>query len=106
MPTPGGRACNPETGLKSASTLTVRRYPRLLTRAQGQTTTPMAHALRGTAQTVRHALPACPQRGLPGLQPPASRPSPATLFDAGACAFLQALRPPYKGFEGKFCIRC
>jgi hypothetical protein len=42
---------------------------------------------------VRHAIHACHRRGLAVLQPLSSRPhSTATIFDAGACESLRALR--------------
>jgi hypothetical protein len=72
--------------------LTVRRCQIRLARAEGQSTTTMAHDRRCPDQTVRHALHAFHPRGLAALQPPASRPpTPATIFDAGACASLRAL---------------
>ena len=49
-------------------------------------TTTIAHDLRGTEQTVRHALHAFHQRGLAALQLPSSRPHTiATIFDVGTC---------------------
>jgi hypothetical protein len=52
----------------------------------------MARQLRGTDQTVRHAIHAFHQRGLAALQPRSSRPhTPSTIFDAGACKSLRAL---------------
>jgi hypothetical protein len=65
-----------ETGLRSPSAFTVRRCQRLLARAEGQSPTTMAHALRCTDQTVRNALHAFHQRGLTVLQPLSSRPPP------------------------------
>jgi hypothetical protein len=64
----------------------------LLASAEGQSTTTMAHELRCTDQTVRHAIQAFHQRGLAVLQPLSSRPHTlATLCDAGACTSLRAL---------------
>jgi transposase len=81
-----------ETGLRSASALTVRRCQILLASAEGQTTTTIAHALRCTEQTVRNALHAFHQRGLAALQPQSFRPRTiATIFDAGTCEALRAL---------------
>jgi hypothetical protein len=81
-----------ETGLRSSSAFTVRRCQILLARAEGPSTTTMAHDLRCTDQTVRNAMHAFHQRGLTALQPQSSRPhTPATLFDAGTCAALRAL---------------
>jgi hypothetical protein len=49
-------------------------------------TTTIVHDLRGTEQTVRHALHAFHQRGLAALQLPSSRPHTiATIFDVGTC---------------------
>ena len=49
-------------------------------------TTTIAHDLRCTEQTVRHALHAFHQRGLATLQLPSSRPHTiATIFDVGPC---------------------
>ena len=49
-------------------------------------TTTIAHDLRCTEQTVRHALHAFHQRGLAALQLPSSRPPTiATIFDVGTC---------------------
>ena len=82
------------TGLRSASAFTVRRCQILLASAEGQSTTTMAHDLRCTDQTVRHVIHAFHHRGLTVLQPLSSRPlTPSTLFDAGACESLRALRP-------------
>jgi hypothetical protein len=84
-----------ETGLRSPSAFTVRRCQILLARAEGQPTTAMAGSLRCTAQTVRNVLHAFPQRGLTVLQPLSSRPhTMSTIFDAGACESLRALRHP------------
>ena len=81
-----------ETGLRSASAFTVRRCHILLARAEGQSTTTIAHDLRCTDQTVRNALQAVHQRGRAALQPPASRPPTlATIFTPGVCASLRAL---------------
>ena len=81
-----------ETGLRSASAFTVRRCPILLARAERQPTTTIARSLHCTDQTVRNAMHAFHQRGLPGLQPLSSRPhTTSTLFDAGACEALRAL---------------
>jgi hypothetical protein len=81
-----------ETGLRSSSALTVRRCQIRLASAEAQSTTTMAHALRCTDQTVRHALHAFHLRGLTALPPPSSRPhTTSTLFDAGPCASLRAL---------------
>jgi transposase len=83
-----------ETGLRSASALTVRRCQILLASAEGQSTTTMAHDLRCTEQTVRNALHAFHQRGLTALQPQSSRPhTTATIFDTGTCESLRALLP-------------
>ena len=81
-----------ETGLRSPSAFTVRRCQMLLASAEGQSTPTIAHALRCTDQTVRNALQAFHQRGLPVLQPLSSRPhTTSTIFDAGACESLRAL---------------
>jgi hypothetical protein len=80
------------TGLRSASAFTVRRCQILLARAARQPTTTIARDLRGTDQTVRHALHAFHQRGLTALQPLSSRPhTPSPIFDAGTCEALRAL---------------
>ena len=79
-------------GLRSASAFTVRRCQVLLARAEGQTTTMIAQALRCTAQTVRTALQAFHQRSLAALQPQSSRPhTSATICDTGPCEALRAL---------------
>jgi hypothetical protein len=81
-----------ETGLRSASALTVRRCQILLASAERQSTTTIARSLPCTDQTVRNTLHAFHQRGLTVLQPLSSRPhTMATLFDAGACEALRAL---------------
>jgi hypothetical protein len=81
-----------ETGLQSSSAFTVRRCQLLLARAEGQSTTTIAHDLRCTDQTVRHAMHAFHQRGLAVLQPLSSRPHTiAPICDAGACEALRAL---------------
>ena len=81
-----------ETGLRSSSAFTVRRCQILLASAEGQSTTTIAHALRCTDQTVRNALHAFHQRGLPALAPQSSRPhTVATIFDAATCEALRAL---------------
>ena len=81
-----------EAGLRSASAFTVRRCQILLARAEGQTTTRIAQALRCTEPTVRNALQACHQRRLAALQPQSSRPHTiATIFDTGTCEALRAL---------------
>jgi hypothetical protein len=81
-----------ETGLRSASAFTVRRCQILLARAEGQSTTTIAHALRCTDYTVRNVLHAFHQRGLTALQPLSSRPhTTRTIFDAGTCESLRAL---------------
>jgi transposase len=82
-----------ETGLRSPSAFTVRRCQMLLASAEGQPTTVLAGSLGCTDQTVRHVIHAFHQRGLAVLQPLSSRPhTPSTIFDAGACESLQALR--------------
>ena len=81
-----------ETGLRSSSAFTVRRCQILLTSAERQSTPAIARALHCTDQTVRNAIHAFHQRGLPVLQPLSSRPhTTATIFDAGACEALRAL---------------
>src|SRR5918912_894562 len=81
-----------ETGLRSASAFTVRRCQILLASAEGQSTTTIAHDLRCTDQTVRNALHAFHQRGLPALQPQSSRPHTlATIFTPSVCEALRAL---------------
>src|SRR4029450_8991878 len=81
-----------DTGLRSSSAFTVRRGQILLASAEGQSTTTIAHALRCTDQTVRHAMHAVHPRGLTALPPPSSRPhTTATLFDAGTCEALRVL---------------
>jgi transposase len=81
-----------ETGLRSASALTVRRCQILRASAEGQSTTTIACDLRCTDQTVRNALHAFHQRGLAALQPQSARPHTlATIFDAGARERLRAL---------------
>src|SRR5262245_2999470 len=81
-----------ETGLRSSSALTVRRCQILLASAEGQSTPTIAHDLRCTDQTVRHAIHAFHQRGLAVLQRLSSRPPTiATIVDAGACESLRAL---------------
>jgi transposase len=81
-----------ETGLRSSSACTVRRCQILLASAEGQSTTTLAHDLRCTDQTVRHALHAFHQRGLAALQPQSSRPhTRATILTPGVCEALRAL---------------
>jgi transposase len=81
-----------ETGLRSTSAFTVRRYQILLASAEGRPTTTIAHDLRCTDQTVRNAIHAFHQRGLTVLHPQSSRPHTlATIFDTGACESLRAL---------------
>jgi transposase len=71
-----------------------RRWQILLASAEGQSTTTMAHALRCTEQTVRHAIHAFHHRGLASLPPQSSRPPTlAIAFEAGACESLRALVP-------------
>lgn len=81
-----------EAGLRSSSAFTVRRCQILLARAEGQSTTTIAHQLRCTDQTVRNTMHAFHQRGLAVLQPLSSRPhTPSTIFDARTCESLRAL---------------
>jgi transposase len=81
-----------ETGRRSPSAFTVRRCQILLASTEGQSTTTIAHELRCTDQTVRHAIHAFHQHGLAVLQPLASRPhSTSTIFDAGVCDSRRAL---------------
>ena len=91
-----------ETGLRSASALTVRRCQSLLASAEGQSTTTLAHALHGPEQPVRQAIQAFHQRGLAAWPRPSSRPqTPATLFDAGRGEALRALVYPRPRTFGK-----
>jgi transposase len=81
-----------ETGLRSASALTVRRCQILRTSAEGPSTTTIARHLHGTDQTVRNTIHAFHPRGLAALQPQSSRPhTTATIVDAGTCESLRAL---------------
>jgi transposase len=81
-----------ETGLRSASALTVRRCQILLASVEGQSTTTIAGSLRCTDQTVRNVMHAFHQRGLAVLQPLSSRPhTMSTLCEAGTCEALRAL---------------
>src|SRR4029450_3719205 len=91
-----------EAGLRSSSAFTVRRCQILLTSAEKQPTTTIARSLHGTDQTVRNAIHAFHQRGLPVLQPLSSRPhTTATIYDAGACEALRALVPQSPRTFGK-----
>jgi transposase len=91
-----------ETGLRSTSACTVRRCQIRLASAEGQSTSTIAHHRRGTDQTVRNVLHAFHQRGLAVWQPQSSRPhTTSVLFDAGACASLQALLPQSPRTFGK-----
>jgi transposase len=81
-----------EAGLRSSSSFTVRRCHILLTSAEGQSTTAIAHVLRCTDQTVRNALHAFNHYGLAALHPQSSRPhTTAMIFDVGTCESLRAL---------------
>jgi transposase len=81
-----------ETGLRSSSAFTVRRCQILLTSAEGQSTTTIAHHLHCTDQTVRNTIHAFHQRGLAALQPQSSRPhTTSAIFTLGVCEALRAL---------------
>jgi transposase len=91
-----------EAGLRSSSAFTVRRCQILLASAEGQSTSTIAHQLRGTDQTVRNTMHAFHQRGLAVLQPLSSRPhTPSTIFDVGTCESLRALLPQSPRTFGK-----